>query len=74
MVRTQQTILDLLANKEGKPEAISTEKRDEYMWDLWVITGVLEQGMRFSELESVKRCLIIEGRQPDFTFANITAQ
>ena len=56
--QTRWTILDLLASSETEPDSTKIDKRDEYMWDLWIITGILDHDISFAELESIKRSLI----------------
>ena len=56
--QTRQTIVELLESSVTESDAISSEKREEYMWDLWVITGILDHDISFADLESIKRSLI----------------
>ena len=40
----------------------------EYLWDLWVISGVLDHELAFKDLEAAKAAAISKGQEPDFTF------
>ena len=47
------------------------KKMREYLWDLWMINGILDHGLRFKDLEAAKNALISRIQGPDFTFTDL---
>ena len=47
------------------------KKMSEYLWDLWMINGILDHGLRFRDLDAAKHAFISRKQGPDFTFTDL---
>ena len=68
MQQTRTIIKSRLEAHEVDASLMNMNERLEYQWDLWMIIGILDHGLKFRHLEQAKNAAQSRNEQPDFTF------
>ena len=72
MEQTREIIKRRLQELEEDPATLDKDKKmREYLWDLWMINGILDHGLRFKDLDAAKNAIISRKQGPDFTFTDL---
>ena len=69
MKQTRSIIIGRLEEfKTNTGSSFDSNELLEYLWDLWVISGILDHELAFKDLEAAKVAAISKGQEPDFTY------
>ena len=71
MLQTRVIIEARLEELELDASLMDSNERLEYQWDLWMISGILDHGLKFRHLEQARNASQSKNELPDFSFKRL---